>query len=163
MQIILEEHEIKAALVAYANSIVQLKDDQEIDIEMKAGRGENGYSATLNVTTKVQASSTKTTRASKPPVVETAKAEVITAAPVKAGLFNKPAVIAEAQAQAEEPVAGISTGEDRGEAEEVITEEERAEAESRTEEPVVATQVEAEAPVEKPKSIFNFQKPAANG
>ena len=162
MQIILEQNEIEQALVAYATSIIQLKDDQDVSIDMKAGRGDNGYSATLNITTKAPAAAAKATR-TKPAVVETVKAEVATAAPAKAGLFNKPAVVAEAQAQAEEPVAGISTGEDRGEAEEVITEEERAEAESRTEEPVVATQVEAEAPVEKPKSIFNFQKPAANG
>lgn len=173
MQITLDENEIKLALVAYATSIVQLKDGQEIEIDMKAGRGDNGYSATLNITTKVPAAPVKNVRATKPAVVESAKPEVVTsaAASVKTGLFNKTPVLTEApkeepvaeaeilaaSTQAEEgstdaeAVAGISTGEDRGDG-----------PEATTAGPVEDT-AQPEVPAEKPKSIFNFSKSAANG
>lgn len=167
MQIILEEHEIKAALVAYANSIVQVKDDQEISIDMKAGRGDNGYTATLSIQPKPQpvATGTKPRAAIKPTAVETTQAAE--PKPVaKTGLFTKPTIVADAPKEetqatepevAEEPKAGISTGEDRGEQEETL-----ASNVDLPEEPAAEPEV-AEAPAEKPKSIFNFAKPAANG
>jgi len=176
MQIILEQNEIEAALIAYATSMISLREDQDISIDMKAGRGENGYSATLDIRQKVVvATSTKsTTRAKVLPEApkpemgsSTSRTEAAPAASVKTGLFNKPAFVteapkeepvAEAQALTEEPVAGISTGEDRGEAPEASPADEPVEVVGE------ATQVEAEAPAPQPtKSIFNFQKPAANG
>lgn len=172
MQIILEQNEIEAALIAYATSMISLREDQDISIDMKAGRGENGYSATLDIRQKVVvATSTKSTarakvlpEATKPEMGSTTfRTEAASATPVKAGLFNKPTAVetvkveepvveAEPEASVEEPVAGISTGEDRSEAPE-------AETMTNGGDPVA----EAEAPAEKPKSIFNFQKPAANG
>lgn len=172
MQIILEEDEIKAALVAYATSMITIKDDQEITIDMKAGRGENGYSATLNIQPKAVAP-IKATRA-KPTPVEVKAVNTIpaAAAPAKSGLFGKtpaaepaPAREPEPEPDAtsagpqnqEEPVAGISTGEDRGEAPE-LNQDLDVSGEDVTSS---ADAIPDEAPAEKPKSIFNFAKPAA--
>lgn len=52
MIITLNHEEILIALKNYANEIIQLSPNQEISIDLKAGRGENGYSATLDIIPK---------------------------------------------------------------------------------------------------------------
>ena len=163
MQIIFDEDDIKTALANHATSMVTVKEDMEITIDMKAGRGDNGYSATLNIQPKVVAApakaGTKTTQ--KPAADVSPKATV--AAVTKTGLFNsKPtAVVMEAQkeepAPAPEPVSSISTGEERLDPANDIDEV----AQELDDSPDEVEPVSAAEPAEKPKSIFNFAKPAA--
>ena len=51
MQIVLEEDEILAAIDAYVRTQVNIADNQTISVDMKAGRGEHGFSATLEIRT----------------------------------------------------------------------------------------------------------------
>ncbi len=51
MQITLNQEEIFHALENYARSQIAIRDDQSIEIDLKAGRGEHGYSATLEIKT----------------------------------------------------------------------------------------------------------------
>lgn len=50
MQIVLQHEEILEALKEYANRIINIAPGNDITIDLKAGRGENGYSATLEIT-----------------------------------------------------------------------------------------------------------------
>jgi hypothetical protein len=50
MQIVLQHDEILEALKDYANKLINVAPGNDINIELKAGRGENGYSATLEIT-----------------------------------------------------------------------------------------------------------------
>lgn len=49
MQITLNQDEIEAALRKYVNEQVNIRDGHEITIDLKAGRGENGFSATIDI------------------------------------------------------------------------------------------------------------------
>ena len=49
MQIVLQHDEILEALKEYANRIINVAPGNDINIDLKAGRGENGYSATLDI------------------------------------------------------------------------------------------------------------------
>ena len=49
MQMMLNENEILAAIRAYALQLVNISDKAQISIDLKAGRGENGYTATLDI------------------------------------------------------------------------------------------------------------------
>ena len=49
MQITLNQDEIIAALTAYVGKIINIAPGNEISIDLKAGRGENGYSATVDI------------------------------------------------------------------------------------------------------------------
>ena len=52
MIITLVHEEITEALKDYANKVIQVGPDREINIDLKAGRGENGYTATLDIVPK---------------------------------------------------------------------------------------------------------------
>ena len=117
---------------------------------------------TLNVQAKAPAAPVKATRAaSKPVAVETQATKPVTnEAPVKTGLFTKPTAVADSPKEEpvtkveaeEEPLAGISTGEDRGEQDDVAQDLD-----------VTTEDAPEEVVADKPKSIFNFAKPAAAG
>lgn len=49
MQIILSQDEIIAALTAYVGKLINIAEGNEVTIDLKAGRGENGYSATVDI------------------------------------------------------------------------------------------------------------------
>ena len=49
MQITLNHEEILKALDIYVRSQINIAQDHDIIIDLKAGRGENGYSATLDI------------------------------------------------------------------------------------------------------------------
>lgn len=53
MQITLNQDEIVQALIAYVKSTGFINDGFDIKVDLKAGRGENGYTATLDVEKKV--------------------------------------------------------------------------------------------------------------
>lgn len=54
MQITLNQDEILDALKAYVRTQINISEDQDILIDMKAGRGENGYTATLDIVPKTK-------------------------------------------------------------------------------------------------------------
>lgn len=49
MQLTLNEEEIKDAIIAYVRSQINIANNQHIEVDMKVGRGDNGYSATLDI------------------------------------------------------------------------------------------------------------------
>lgn len=49
MEIILDENEIDLAIKAYVKSQINIRDDQDIEISYKAGRGENGSTASIKI------------------------------------------------------------------------------------------------------------------
>lgn len=49
MQITLDQDEIFEALTAYVQDQVTIKPNQTIEIDLKNGRGENGATATINI------------------------------------------------------------------------------------------------------------------
>lgn len=49
MQITLNQTEIETALRRYVNDQVNIREGHEIIIDLKAGRGENGFSATIDI------------------------------------------------------------------------------------------------------------------
>ena len=62
MQITLNQEEIETALIAYVRSTISIADNYEIAVDLKAGRGEHGYAATLDITpAKVRAAAPKKT------------------------------------------------------------------------------------------------------
>lgn len=83
MQIILDQNEIETAIRALVNEQVSVKDGHEITIDLKAGRGENGFSALIEIapatvkTTKPLGIEEKTARAPRGQTneVKTEKAE----------------------------------------------------------------------------------------
>lgn len=131
MQIILQEDEILEALEAYVRDQINISANQEIKIDLKAGRGDNGFSATLDIR----------------------KAQTALPAPV-APVCTPVVRISEAvtEESAIEPSAAISTGEDRVDPD--------AEA-SATEEASEAAVVVDEAPAPKAGSLFTFAKKKA--
>jgi hypothetical protein len=49
MQVILSQDEIISALEQYVRNQISIKDGQTILIDLKAGRGENGFTANLDI------------------------------------------------------------------------------------------------------------------
>jgi hypothetical protein len=61
MQITLNQEEIHNAIENYVRGQITVADNQEITIELRAGRGENGYTAQLDIRQKTVATAKKTT------------------------------------------------------------------------------------------------------
>ena len=139
MQITLIQSEIEQALKNYINDIMSVKDGMEIEIQLKATRGEEGTTAIIDIVPqKPKASRGGRTSGEVPAKVEPAKA----AAPAKA----EPApAVAEA-----EPVAESVAEAEADDAEQVA--EQAQEPEVQEPAPVEAEQAPAE---EAPrKSLF---------
>ena len=117
MQITLNQDEIEQAIIAHVKSCINVADGTTIAVDLKAGRGDNGFSATLDIiptkavaiqgNIKMSAADAKAVeeaavaqtraleakQAAETPL--TAKAVDDSAAPkpvTKVGIFNKPAV-----------------------------------------------------------------------
>ena len=95
MQITLIQSEIEQALKNYINDIMSVKDGMEIEIQLKATRGEEGTTAIIDIVPQKP----KTPRGSRTSGEVPAKAE-----PVKAAAAPAKAEAAQAVAEAE-PVA----------------------------------------------------------
>lgn len=128
MQITLNQDEIFSALDAYVRSQISVKDGMEISIDMKAGRGENGYSATIDIVPE-----------------GTAKAAAATAPISKGNPFAKPATAA-------------STTPVETPAEETPVEEASALVEEATQEPEAPAEEGAEPATKPAGSIFSKAK-----
>ena len=139
IQITLNQDEIFAALDAYVREQISVKDGMEVAIDMKAGRGENGYSATIDI---VPAGTAKAT-----PVAPVASAPAA-ATPVKtSNPFAKPS-------QATAPVSAPVTPAEEPEAQISANPEDRQDPNQEAETVSEATPETEAAPV-KPKSIFS--------
>ena len=141
MQITLIQSEIEQALKNYINDIMSVKDGMEIEIQLKATRGEEGTTAIIDIVPqKPKASRGGRTSGEVPAKAEPAKA----AAPAKAEAAQ---AVAEA---APEPVAESVAEAEADDAEQVA--EQAQEAEALEPAPVEAEQAPAE---EAPrKSLF---------
>lgn len=157
MQITLNQDEIIHAIKSYVCSQINVAEGQDIEIDLKATRGETGFTAVLNIVPA------KLNTVSTPVSAKKASAVVATSTAPKAASgspFKKPAPVEEAKAeepetepetesQSEDPLEGAMDDElDRG------TTEEQAEAEADGEE---AEAAEA-APAPAPRSIFSKAK-----
>ena len=151
MQITLNQVEIEQAIANYVNDLVSVNEGMDINITLKATRGEEGTTALIDIVPEVVEPETPepvakpTRRAAKPAV----KAAVTKAepepeeAPVEAK--EEPAV------KEVEPTPEVK-------AEEVSYPKPEPEEVLKDAEPVKET--EAEIPAEKPKSLFaNLRKP----
>ena len=67
MQITLNQEEIEAAISSYIRAELNIDDDREITLDLKAGRGDNGFSATVDI------ASASTKKKSKAPVYRSSK------------------------------------------------------------------------------------------
>jgi len=65
MQITLQESEILDALEDYVRSKIQISQNQQIIFDLKAGRGENGFTATLVIVANDATETTKSKSANK--------------------------------------------------------------------------------------------------
>lgn len=124
MKFILDQNEIETALKNYTNTLINLSTNATISIELKATRGDNGYTATVDVNTG--------------PV-----AEVPVEAPVKPIQKNRIAAI---------PVAKVAVEEPAQDSPEDVQEELPLEEAISVEE--IAEELQEEAPKPKKKSIF---------
>lgn len=61
MNITLNQEEIEQAIEGFVRNQISINPNQNISIELRAGRGENGYSATLDIRTSTKQSFHKTT------------------------------------------------------------------------------------------------------
>ena len=142
MQITLNQTEIETALRRYVNDQVNVREGHEITIDLKAGRGENGFSATIDI---VPAGSGTPVEAPEPapptkPVTISKVRGTTTSAPVPDG----PEIVQEAAGEA----AGETATETQAEPETAATGQEADSTDEET------------SPAEKPKSLFaNLGKP----
>ncbi len=149
MQITLNQDEIETAIKDYVSNQIVIAEDMEIAIDMKAGRGDNGYTATLDIR-PARTAKKKPVYRSTPQATESAEEPRIAR-----GITGK------STNEVEEPKASQEIA---------MTKEESLEATDGNEE-VTSTQEENEPsknetvaeepkPVEakKPGSIFNFAK-----
>lgn len=99
MQITLNQDEILTAIETYVRSQINIADNQEIAIDLKAGRGENGYTATLDIRP-----ASAGVKIAKPTVHEVAARNIQSITPSNEAETTEPEP-EEAEADETEPVA----------------------------------------------------------
>lgn len=126
MQLILPQSELEQAIKNYVNDLMNVKDGTELSIDLKAGRGLDGFTATVDIIKAGMAIPAKT-------VVPAAviSAPVPVAAPVKV----TPRPVAK-----EEPVAEEKPAEDTSVA-------------NKSEQQEAASEAKEEAPAEAPSTV----------
>lgn len=149
MQITLNQVEIETALKAYINDQINIKDGMEITIDLKAGRGPEGFSATIDISAPAKKAPVTVTEAVKPAKQAVAQA-TSTSAPATGSVKAAAKVQPEPEPE-EEQVQQEETAEQEAVAEEAQAEEATAEAE------------EVQAEEQPRKSLFgNLKKPVNN-
>ena len=169
MQITLNHDEILEALDAYVRTQIAIAPGQQVTIDLKAGRGENGFSATLDivpVSRKTSVSEERMAAAYCEPdaPVETPKATGNTINPVKpaalsapkASPFGKPKAVEKAL----EPEVEVGTPEEATEPTQEAQEEDPAPEIPNEDDTAPAAADEAPAPAANPRSIFSKIKTA---
>lgn len=130
MQLILPQSELEQAIKNYVNDLMNVKDGTELSIDLKAGRGLDGFTATVDIIKAGMAMPAKTV---VPAAVTPAPVPV--AAPVKV----TPRPVAK-----EEPVA-------EEKAEEKATED--TSVANKSEQQEAASEAKEEAPAEAPSTV----------
>lgn len=92
--ITIDQEEIETAIKNHVRSKVAIAEGQDVTIEMKAGRGDNGFSATIEIGTSLQTNTAKPVKATVTP----AQTQVASASEDKAA----PAAETTKQADAEQ-------------------------------------------------------------
>lgn len=157
MQITLNQDEIETAIKDYVSNQIVIAEDMEIAIDMKAGRGDNGYTATLDIRpAKVKSKKPvyrQTSNIDELPVAEP-KAAIPTA---KTEIFSKKVNDSEeSKADASEEVAVT-----KEESLKAMDGNEKMSLDAEENKPTTdEAVVEEPKPIEakKPGSIFNFAK-----
>ena len=126
MQLILPQSELEQAIKNYVNDLMNVKDGTELSIDLKAGRGLDGFTATVDMIKSGMANPAKTV---VPAAVTPAPVPV--AAPVKV----TPRPVAK-----EEPVAEEKPAEDTSVA-------------NKSEQQEAASEAKEEAPAEAPSTV----------
>ena len=147
MQITLNQDEIETALRRYVNDQVNIREGHEITIDLKAGRGENGFSATIDIVPAGSGTPVKTPEPASPTKpVTISKVRSTTSAPVPDG----PETAQEGAGEA----AGETATETQTEGQ--TAQDDAAAADSGDQEAAPATEGEGK----KPQSLFaNLSKP----
>ena len=105
MQITLIQSEIEQALKNYINDIMSVKDGMEIEIQLKATRGEEGTTAIIDIVPQkpkaVRGSRTSGEVPAKAEPVKAAAAAPVKAEPAQAVAEAEPEPVAESVAEAE--------------------------------------------------------------
>ncbi|QYW01832.1 hypothetical protein PP761_gp63 [Stenotrophomonas phage Paxi] len=87
LEITIDQNEIETAIRNHIGTLLTVKEGQQVNISLKAGRGENGFSATIEI------GAAASTRQSSEP------AQPETPAPVVTGPFKRKAAASAAPAQ----------------------------------------------------------------
>lgn len=107
MQIIIDQQDIEQAIKNFIGTQVTIREGQEVTIDLKAGRGDNGYSATIEIGAPVNKAPTGPVN--RTPVASPAKQKVVVAEtkpePVEPSPVSEPATgSAEGQTAQEEAI-----------------------------------------------------------
>lgn len=159
MQITLNQDEIESALRAHITSQVNIREDQELALELKAGRGENGFSAILDIRTPTSEPAAEPA-AKEPAVKKPRKTKAKKAAEPAA---EKPEVAnqneEDAPTENQKAPAPSAKNPFAGGDEDALEGEAAPEAESEDEDEEKQETEESAAPA-RAGGIFSFQKPA---
>ena len=132
MQLILPQSELETAITEYVHGIMNIKDGNTMTIDLKAGRGLDGFTATVDIVI------------SGTPVP--AKTVVPAATPVTASIVTPMKVIPRPPAK-EEPVAVVVVEEVN-----VVTPEDTS-VTNKSEQQEAAVETKEEAPAEAPSTV----------
>ena len=170
MQITIAQDEIEAAIKNYIQEQITVKEDQDIDIDLRATRGEAGFQATINIT---KAGAAKPVREPEAPVaavtktVETTQAvkPVATTTRVKPVVTKvtpaKPAPVVEAEPEIQDEQPVVQEEEDTqsgvGQAEEAGSDQ--TDTVEVNEDETETQQEEAPAPAARPSLFGGLKKP----
>lgn len=82
LQIIIDQNEIEQAIKDRVGNMISIREGQEITIDLKAGRGENGFSATIEIGTPSEKAS-EPAEVAKAPITLSRKTKVTPPAETK--------------------------------------------------------------------------------
>lgn len=139
MIITINQAEIETAIKAHMQNLIQIKEGSNVEIDLKAGRGENGFSATIDITAPGQEN------------------VVIKTPPVAAPITRTPRTPAEVRASLAEETQEEGTDAEQGEQTPETGDETQAEETAREE-----AEAAPAAPAPK-KSLFGDLKHPKNG
>jgi hypothetical protein len=93
MQVILSQDEIISALEQYVRNQISIKEGQTIVIDLKAGRGENGFTANLDIQQATKTASVAGSVSIDSSGFKATSAEVVSMTPVPAFEANEPSAM----------------------------------------------------------------------
>ena len=153
MQITLNQTEIETALRRYVNDQVNIREGHDITIDLKAGRGPEGFTATIDIVAPGATKAAEPTVASKPTPTPKPRAERAVTQPADTQGQPMPDAPETAQEAAEEAAPETATD---AQTEAQMAQDDTAVAVSDDQEAAPATEGEGK----KPQSLFaNLGKP----